>query len=481
MRLQSKIGKRGAGQRRGGDFDWLWRTIEKSVGGAGFDGSDFDTVAPAWKQLLNAFDTKRGGKRGTCPVALSKELKALEKRVDVLETMSTSEDGEEHDSDDHDDHTDTVPENHQETRAETVKEDPVSKPTSSTPAPTGTKPKYVGCYADGRRRDFKHGPRRYGYNLATCQAACKDYRYFALQDNGWCSCDNDYGTPASRHQKRPDRECGSPCVGETSAATRKYCGSSWRNAVYDGKPKLRKIERNKFTVGQKVNSQWSNGKWYGATVSNVNGDGTFALNWDDGYKSETVHASNIEAVVDAKPSESTTKKSSSTTPTSTPTWSKQADWDCTSGSCRRLSNFRVRMKQKGAYCNNYIFTETVARNDARSCARKVLGDSKCSRKWFDYNPVDGSRYCVRAGDECTHHGKARWNIYSIDHTYKRGERIEVAVTFQADGKMKTRLRKGLRGRIDEIDHEGDALINFDALDTRQWIKKQNFHKIRVIA
>merc|ERR1712093_963907 len=60
LRLQSKIGgQRGTGERRGGDFDWLWRTLEKSVGGAGFDGSDFDTVAPAWKQLLNAFDTKR--------------------------------------------------------------------------------------------------------------------------------------------------------------------------------------------------------------------------------------------------------------------------------------------------------------------------------------------------------------------------------------------------------------------------------------
>ena len=55
--------------------------------------------------------------------------------------------------------------------------------------------RYLGCYKDNGRRDFKHGPKKYGYNVATCAKACKGYKYFALQNHrGWCQCDNSYGT-----------------------------------------------------------------------------------------------------------------------------------------------------------------------------------------------------------------------------------------------------------------------------------------------
>ena len=53
---------------------------------------------------------------------------------------------------------------------------------------------------DTGSRAFRHGPKAYGYNVGSCQKACKDYKYFALQHNGWCSCENDlqhatkYGT-----------------------------------------------------------------------------------------------------------------------------------------------------------------------------------------------------------------------------------------------------------------------------------------------
>ena len=58
----------------------------------------------------------------------------------------------------------------------------------------------IGPFKDTGSRAFRHGPKAYGYNVGSCQKACKDYKYFALQNNGWCSCENDlqhatkYGT-----------------------------------------------------------------------------------------------------------------------------------------------------------------------------------------------------------------------------------------------------------------------------------------------
>ena len=58
----------------------------------------------------------------------------------------------------------------------------------------------IGPFRDTGNRAFRHGPKAYGYNVGSCQKACKDYKYFALQHNGWCSCENDlqhatkYGT-----------------------------------------------------------------------------------------------------------------------------------------------------------------------------------------------------------------------------------------------------------------------------------------------
>jgi len=51
---------------------------------------------------------------------------------------------------------------------------------------------YIGCYIDtANPRALRYGPHKYGYNLDTCSAACKAYKYFALQHGGWCCCDWD--------------------------------------------------------------------------------------------------------------------------------------------------------------------------------------------------------------------------------------------------------------------------------------------------
>ena len=86
---------------------------------------------------------------------------------------------------------------------------------------------YIGCYQDDRSRDFNYGPREYGYDVDTCRAACTSYEYFALQNDGWCSCDNSYSTPPSQYPRRADRDCGK---------TRK--GGGWANAVFAQAPGL---------------------------------------------------------------------------------------------------------------------------------------------------------------------------------------------------------------------------------------------------
>jgi len=85
------------------------------------------------------------------------------------------------------------------------------------------KSNYLGCFVDNGSRDLKHGPKRYGYNPTNCMSACKDYKFIALQDGGWCNCDNTYSTPSSTYSKQPDNQCNKGGTGQ---------GGGWRNAVY---------------------------------------------------------------------------------------------------------------------------------------------------------------------------------------------------------------------------------------------------------
>lgn len=88
--------------------------------------------------------------------------------------------------------------------------------------------KYIGCYLDNRRRDLKHGPRRYGYNADTCRSKCLSgrvkYKYFSLQHGGQCFCDSTYSTP-SYYRKMPDKHC------HRHGGYRN--GGAWRNAVFE--------------------------------------------------------------------------------------------------------------------------------------------------------------------------------------------------------------------------------------------------------
>ena len=42
-----------------------------------------------------------------------------------------------------------------------------------------------------KERNLPYGPHEYGYNDLTCYLACKNFQYFGIQDDSWCSCGND--------------------------------------------------------------------------------------------------------------------------------------------------------------------------------------------------------------------------------------------------------------------------------------------------
>jgi hypothetical protein len=97
---------------------------------------------------------------------------------------------------------------------------------------------YIGCYNDNGSRDFGFGPQNYGYDHITCRAACAEYPFFALQNNGWCSCDYSYGNPIDTYHVRPDEDCG-----EASPEGNRL-GGAWANAVYSNN---RYVEENDYT------------------------------------------------------------------------------------------------------------------------------------------------------------------------------------------------------------------------------------------
>jgi len=98
---------------------------------------------------------------------------------------------------------------------------------------TGREPpiEFIGCYRDDGSRDLQEGPRQYGYTSESCKQTCSEYNYFALQNNGWCVCGNEYATEP-QYSRVGNSQCGSVCAGENGLSPARYCGAGWRNAVY---------------------------------------------------------------------------------------------------------------------------------------------------------------------------------------------------------------------------------------------------------
>lgn len=88
--------------------------------------------------------------------------------------------------------------------------------------------RYVGCYEDSEPgTSFCCGPKSYEFSAFTCQKACAGFRFFSLQAEGFCACDNELGDP-SIHPRVPDRECGSVKISRYGGRG----GAENRSAVY---------------------------------------------------------------------------------------------------------------------------------------------------------------------------------------------------------------------------------------------------------
>jgi hypothetical protein len=80
----------------------------------------------------------------------------------------------------------------------------------------------IGAYKDTGDRALRFGPHAYGYTAQTCMDACGPmYPYFALQNNGWCSCDDDLDH-ATKYGKA---DCGK-------------MGGGWCNYLYEALPQV---------------------------------------------------------------------------------------------------------------------------------------------------------------------------------------------------------------------------------------------------
>ena len=95
------------------------------------------------------------------------------------------------------------------------------------PTPLGSDKDEVGwsSYIDTSDRALRYGPHKYGHDPLSCASACGYYKYIALQNNGWCSCDNDLYHATQYGQAQ---FCGG-------------LGGSWCNYIYNNPFALEKV------------------------------------------------------------------------------------------------------------------------------------------------------------------------------------------------------------------------------------------------
>jgi hypothetical protein len=161
---------------------------------------------------------------------------------------------------------------------------------------SGFGPEYLGCYKDDGNRDFKHGPKNYGFTANSCMEKCKTYKYIALQNDGWCVCDNTYSTPPGTYPKIAESKCAKGGGGK---------GGAWANSVYSNKyfkkpvAKTGHLGNGVYRFAEVGQGEWrlvrrvkAGDKWhpakdqmtgseaYGAYSRDYTADSTFSLKFD---------------------------------------------------------------------------------------------------------------------------------------------------------------------------------------------------------
>jgi hypothetical protein len=132
---------------------------------------------------------------------------------------------------------------------------------------TGTY-KPLGAWRDTANRALRYGPKKYGYDANKCRAACPQYRYFALQNNGWCSCDNDFKHATKYGRKSCGKRGGPWCNyiyqnlrAPVAPATMKIPAGRWFNLVGPGGLCVEASNRNGHRLVQRTCNHENDLQW----------------------------------------------------------------------------------------------------------------------------------------------------------------------------------------------------------------------------
>eukprot|EP00666_Eupelagonemidae_sp_cell4sb_P017890 gene17890-biopygen28476 len=80
------------------------------------------------------------------------------------------------------------------------------------------------------------------------------------------------------------------------------------------------------------------------------------------------------------------------------------------------------------------------------------------------------RCCVKRKCVSTFHGVHK---SQTDGTVAVGVIVLVARDFMSDDPVQVLLKQGMKGKVEDIDEDGDAVIAFGALGKMQWVSKDN--------
>lgn len=104
--------------------------------------------------------------------------------------------------------------------------------------------KDIGPYKDTPNRALRYGPKKYGYSPQTCSEATQGFKYFSLQDNGWCAADNDYNHATKYGESNR-------CIyGKRGIRNGGKLGGPWCNYIFENIDNT-KIWKDKYKVLEK--------------------------------------------------------------------------------------------------------------------------------------------------------------------------------------------------------------------------------------
>lgn len=130
------------------------------------------------------------------------------------------------------------------------KDSKYKKPVYFVP-PKGKSYKEIGPYEDRGSRALRYGPMEYGFTPESCAEATKGYKYFSLQNDGWCAADNDFDHATKYGTEGWGRRCYYGPKGIRGGGKQ---GGPWCNYIFQNIPSnLEEIKGKPIKYGDIIN------------------------------------------------------------------------------------------------------------------------------------------------------------------------------------------------------------------------------------